>query len=644
MADPRLGGRTVNEILQDISIRHAIGLERLKRSDIAKLIKLLAKVDADLLDKLEKRLNRLSKLDATNYAIGKVGKSTTDRLEKLREIIQDIEKITIQEGMNFWKSNLQELSKAEAAFQINALKFTVPVDVKWVTPSTDQLHAIVTARPFQGKLLRDYAKRWGANKAQRVDEAIKMGLLEGETIDQIMRRIRGTKARNFKDGILDISRKGAATITRTAVNHTSNRAREKVFEANSDVIKGVQWVSTLDSRTTEICMARDGKVFAINSGPRPPAHYNCLPGDSLVLPIGGISAASKRRFEGDLVTIKTRSGKILRATPNHPVLSSRGWLGSQFLKVGDQVLSHINSERVPPGFKDEDQNVEAPIEDVIAAFSKTIGVVPMEVPTTTPDFHGDGTENEVCIVWSNRRLGSKGVSKVAKQFLELKFKVASSIKAKVVSNRLFSKRLKVRSSACSSLIRRSRVGLLLLWRHAVHAGLLLRRSISKQDVVFFQDATDWGVGNPNDFSDTLNAYAGFVQRDEVVSVDVSDFSGHVYNLETESGTYFANGIITHNCRSITVPVTHAAAFIDKEADQATRSSMNGRVPADQTYDEWLRRQPKEVQEDALGKTKAKLFRDGMKIEKFSDPKSGRTYTLDELRATDIQAFRDAGLM
>jgi len=65
-----------------------------------------------------------------------------------------------------------------------------------------------------------------------------------------------------------------ATV-KTALSHTANVARESVYKANEDVIKGVQWVSTLDGRTSAICMARDGIVYPPDKGPRPPAHWNC---------------------------------------------------------------------------------------------------------------------------------------------------------------------------------------------------------------------------------------------------------------------------------------------------------------------------------------------------------------------------------
>jgi len=34
----------------------------------------------------------------------------------------------------------------------------------------------------------------------------------------------------------------------------------------------------------------------------------------------------------------------------------------------------------------------------------------------------------------------------------------------------------------------------------------------------------------------------------VVHVDLHDWSGHVFNLQTASGLYVAGGIVAHNCR------------------------------------------------------------------------------------------------
>ena len=57
------------------------------------------------------------------------------------------------------------------------------------------------------------------------------------------------------------------------MTHISNVASQQAMELAG--VKRVKWVSTLDGRTSKICAARDGKVYDIDSGPRPPAHPNC---------------------------------------------------------------------------------------------------------------------------------------------------------------------------------------------------------------------------------------------------------------------------------------------------------------------------------------------------------------------------------
>lgn len=63
----------------------------------------------------------------------------------------------------------------------------------------------------------------------------------------------------------------------------------------------------------------------------------------------------------------------------------------------------------------------------------------------------------------------------------------------------------------------------------------------------------------------------------------------------------------------------------------------------ESYGAWLRAQPAEVQDGALGPVRAKLFREGkLEIEKFTDPR-GRPLTLEQLAASRPEYFTRAGL-
>jgi len=71
--------------------------------------------------------------------------------------------------------------------------------------------------------------------------------------------------------------------------------------------------------------------------------------------------------------------------------------------------------------------------------------------------------------------------------------------------------------------------------------------------------------------------------------------------------------------------------------------LTGPVPAAETYNTWLKKQPIAFQEEVLGKTKAKLYRDGgLPLDRFVD-KAGNELTLQELAVKEKQAFKAAGL-
>ena len=92
---------------------------------------------------------------------------------------------------------------------------------------------------------------------------------------------------------------------------------------------------------------------------------------------------------------------------------------------------------------------------------------------------------------------------------------------------------------------------------------------------------------------------------------------------------------THfNCRSTIIPVTKSwdelgARGMD-EASGRTRSSMNGYVPQDMTFNDWLKTQSPEVVEKTLGKGRAELFMQGKITMRDLITQQGRVLDLGEL--------------
>lgn len=247
-----------NEFLVNAAVRHQHFLERFKTSQANKFTKFLKDADRRITDTLNKagNINSRRKLNQTQTQV--------------REVLAGI--------YGNWggelTDDLVEFGEAEADFEARSLEKAV-VGISVTAPAVEQIKAAALARPFTGKLLKDELKGFTELESKRVDTLIRQGFFEGKTTAQIITDIRGTKANKFKDGALNITDVSAKRITRTAVQHFSNVARQETWQANDDIITGYEWLSTLDSRTSGTCKALDGRIFDIGNGPLPPAHPNC---------------------------------------------------------------------------------------------------------------------------------------------------------------------------------------------------------------------------------------------------------------------------------------------------------------------------------------------------------------------------------
>ena len=123
------------------------------------------------------------------------------------------------------------------------------------------------------------------NQADLFAQVVRNGLLTGETTDSIARRIKGRLRFGQPGSIRQIAVAGGQVTTvannqvmalvRTSINQVSNAASQQVYEANQDVTKKYRYVATLDTRTSAICRALDGREFEYGKGPMPPQHFNC---------------------------------------------------------------------------------------------------------------------------------------------------------------------------------------------------------------------------------------------------------------------------------------------------------------------------------------------------------------------------------
>jgi SPP1 gp7 family putative phage head morphogenesis protein len=187
-----------------------------------------------------------------------------------------------------------------------------------------------------GEVLTKAFRGIAVDQAERFSQVVRNGLLTGETTPSIAKRLIGNLqfGEEAKTVRQLVAAGGQATavadnqvmaLVRTSINQVANSASQQVYEANQDITKKYRYVATLDSRTSSICAALDGREFEYGKGPMPPQHFNCR---STTVPI----------IDPDILPPSTIAK---RASADGPVpinMSYGQWLAEQSNKVKAEVL------------------------------------------------------------------------------------------------------------------------------------------------------------------------------------------------------------------------------------------------------------------------------------------------------------------
>ena len=179
-----------------------------------------------------------------------------------------------------------------------------------------------------GEVITKAFRGIAVDQAERFSQVVRQGLLTGETTPSIAKRLIGNLqfGEDAKTVRQLVAAGGQATavadnqvmaLVRTSINQVANTASQQVYEANQDITKKYRYVATLDSRTSSICAALDGREFEYGKGPMPPQHFNCRSTtvpiiDPDILPP---STIAKRASADGPVPINTNYGQWLKDQP-----------------------------------------------------------------------------------------------------------------------------------------------------------------------------------------------------------------------------------------------------------------------------------------------------------------------------------------
>jgi len=294
--------KTLDSYLADRALTRQLYLMRFSAGEQKKVLAVLVDMRAELVAKLRAG-------DVTDFARGRLQKLLTQC-----EAVIDHGYGQIQTTLDF-----EGLAQVEAEATIRPL---VAVGLEASIPTVATMKAVVNGSLIEGAKSADWWAKQSNDLAFKFAAQVRQGIAQNETMTQIVRRVAGSEKLGIP-GIFEGARQNAFALVHTSVMQVAADARLATYRANSDIIKGVRQLSTMDSHT---CWSPETKILMGDGSEKPIGAI--VPGDVV---IGGTTGspckvlAVEKNVVASSVETCYDGRKIGRAAHGHKILTRAGW-------------------------------------------------------------------------------------------------------------------------------------------------------------------------------------------------------------------------------------------------------------------------------------------------------------------------------
>lgn len=178
---------------------------------------------------------------------------------------------------------------------------------------------------------------------RQIVNAVDAGYREGATLPEVASSVRAIIPR--------LAQWRADMIARTETHGAANYGSQEAAGALGLPLRK-EWLAAHDERTRPSHADADGDKIGMDERFQVGESYLEYPGDPAGDPeevincfapwslvhMGGLQAAMFREYSGQLIEVSVGGPVNLTVTPNHPVLTERGWVAANLLKEGDNLI------------------------------------------------------------------------------------------------------------------------------------------------------------------------------------------------------------------------------------------------------------------------------------------------------------------
>lgn len=481
------------------------------------------------------------------------------------------------------------------AYEINT---AIDTNINWGVISKNTIKTLIEEPNASGLSLSELLTDKRYNLLLKERQAMIQGFIQGESYPKMAKRMMGVFDKSFNDLL---------RIVRTEGTRTAN-------EANNDLINDAQdmgieikkiWQAADDDRTRDTHAELDGQI-ADSEGlfhyqgmtaeypggwGVPEMDINCLTGDNYIYSQSKVLKLYKREYKGLIYRIKTSSGIEFSITPNHEILTISGWVKADSLNKGSKILNISLRKkllRIRPKIYNCPIMFEKVFDFFIIRFSfKRIGGI-------KEYFHGDVIINSnIDIIIIKSLLLNSIKTFFNKIIIKITFTFSNIAFSPLFSNSTFRQIRKRSFFTFDCIMRRFSLIKSFFWGHLSPFKKFCLTSISPLKSIFFKPSIYGNSCDSINFRKFIDRNSRFMFEDEIVDINISYFSGHVFNLENKDNLYMANSnlkvnnnfAVVHNCRCTVI--TEVADFKLKKHSEIDKSMSDY-----DNYQKWQEEQSK----------------------------------------------------
>lgn len=188
---------------------------------------------------------------------------------KLRKTMHNLDKLVEAQYSVMSDDLVKELSDL-FYYQSEWTTKLVGADVGHAVLTENTVRALIENDPFDGKILSEWIAEQQLGTQTKIKQAVRVGVMNGLPAKDIVDALLNDPASPFVG-----TKRNAEILVRTAAAHVSSQADIRSFKQAG--YESYQLSAVLDTRTTKLCAALDGKVYKMSDSGRkvPPFHPGC---------------------------------------------------------------------------------------------------------------------------------------------------------------------------------------------------------------------------------------------------------------------------------------------------------------------------------------------------------------------------------